>query len=202
MARQKRIRRLAECAILIALSTVLSFIKIWQMPLGGAVTFVSMLPVCVISVRHGLKWGLGSSLVYALIQLTFGITVDGVLGWGLSPVMLIGCMLFDYVIAFSVLGLAGIFRQKGEAGIYAGMSLAFFLRFVSHTLSGVVIFTNLDQWEILGKFFSERPLLYSVCYNGLFMLPELLITLAAVIILMRVPYIRKNVLSPYGPAQG
>ena len=193
--KSKRIRCLTECAMLVALSVVLSFIKIWQMPLGGAVTLVSMLPVCAVSVRHGMRWGFAASFIYSLCQLVLGITMDGILGWGLTPAMLIGCMLFDYIIAFTVLGLAGIFRSSGEKGVYAGMLLAFFCRFVSHVISGYVIFTNLDQWEVLGRIFSERPVLYSVCYNGFFMLPELVLTMVAVLILMRVPYIRKNVFS-------
>ncbi len=196
MEQKQKIRALTECAVMIALSVVLSFIKIWKMPLGGSVTLLSMLPVCVVSVRRGLKWGLASSFVYSLFQLVFGITMDGLLGWGLTPVMLIGCILFDYVIAFSVLGIAGIFRKKGAGGIYAGMSLAFFGRFVSHFISGYVIFKNLDQWELFGKTFADKPVLYSICYNGLYMLPELILTLAALFILMRFSYIRNKVLVP------
>ncbi len=161
-----------ECAILIALSVVLSLVKIWQMPLGGAVTLVSMLPVCIISLRYGLKWGFLSSCVYALIQLFFGITMDGLLGWGLTTGMLIGCMLFDYVLAFFVLGIAGIFRKKGQTGAYAGIALAMVLRFASHFVSGYVIFTNLEQWELFGSLFEGAPVLYSICYNGMYMLPE------------------------------
>ena len=187
---------MAECAVMIALSVVLSFIKIWKMPLGGSVTLLSMLPVCVVSVRHGLKWGLASSFIYSLFQLVFGITMDGLLGWGLTPMMLVGCIMFDYIIAFTVLGIAGLFRKNSSGGIYAGMTLAFLGRFISHFISGYVIFKNLDQWELFGKAFSERPVLYSVCYNGMYMLPELVFSLAAVFILMRFTYIRNKVLKP------
>ena len=188
------IRTLTECAILIALSVVLSLIRIWQMPLGGSVTLVSMLPVCVISVRHGCKWGLGSAFVYSLFQLLLGIISEGLLGWGLNAAMLIGCMAFDYIIAFSVLGFAGMFRKKGEIGIYAGITTVCALRFVSHFLSGYVIFENLGQWELFGSTFVSHPVLYSICYNGFFMLPELVLTLVVTVILMRIPVVKNTII--------
>lgn len=178
---------MTECAILVALSVVLSLVKIWQMPLGGAVTLVSMLPVCMISIRHGLKWGFVSSGLYAVIQLFFGITMDGLLGWGLTPAMLLGCMVFDYLAAFSVLGIAGIFSAKGDMGRVCGIVLAMVLRFVSHFLSGYVIFTNLAQWELFGSLFEGAPALYSIAYNGLYMLPELVITVVVFVLLLKTP---------------
>jgi len=196
MDQRKNLRVLAECAILVALSVVLSFIKLFKLPLGGAVTLVSMLPVCVASVRHGVKKGAIASVLYAVFQLVFGIVADGLLGWGLTPVMLIGCMLFDYLIAFSVLCLAGLFRKKGELGIYAGFALAFAARFLSHFISGYVIFSNLEQWTLFGTVFENKPFLYSVCYNGMYMLPELVITLVVVVILMRIPYVKNKIIAP------
>lgn len=195
MKKSRKVHALVECAILIALSSVLSFVKIWHMPLGGSVTLVSMLPVAVIGIRRGTKWGLASAFVYAVFQLIFGIA-DGLLGWGLTPVMLAGCMVFDYLAAFTVLGLSGMFRKQGELGVYFGLALAIFLRFVSHFISGYVIFTNLDKWEVFGRLFSESPALYSVCYNGLFMLPELILTLVVAAILMRIPPVRNTILAP------
>lgn len=190
----KKVRILVECAVMIALAVVLSMIKIWKMPLGGAVTLVSMLPVCVISIRHGLKWGMGTAFVYSLTQLLFGIVADGLFAWGLTPVMLIGCILFDYVVAFTVLGVAGAFRKNGEVGAYVGIIAAFVLRFVSHFISGYIIFANLEQWELFGKLFENKPALYSIAYNGMYMLPELAITLVVVVVLMRIPSFKKNIL--------
>lgn len=180
-------RVMVECAVLIAMSTVLSLIKVWQMPLGGAVTLVSMLPVCIASIRHGLKWGLLSSCVYALVQLLFGITMDGVLGWGLTASMLVGCLMFDYIVAFFVLGFAGAFRKQGTIGIYVGIALALTLRFVSHFLSGYVVFSNLEQWELFGSTFQNAPALYSICYNGMYMLPELVFTMVVFSMLYATP---------------
>lgn len=191
MKNKQNIIRLTETAVFIALAVALSMVKIFKLPLGGSVTLVSMLPICILSFRYGVKWGLFSSFIYSLFQLMLGITMDGLLGWGLTPVMLVGCILFDYIIAFTVLGIAGIFKKKGEPGIYAGLTVAFLLRLVSHVASGYLIFSYLDQWEIFGSTFENAPLLYSICYNGTFMLPELVITMAAVVALMRFTAVKK-----------
>ena len=110
---KKPVYKLTLSAIFVALSTVLSLIKVYEMPLGGSVTLLSMLPVVMISIMLGLKWGIGSAFVYSLIQLIFGIALEGMLGWGLTPVMLIGAILLDYIVAFTVLGIAGAFVKKG-----------------------------------------------------------------------------------------
>lgn len=174
---------MTECAILVALSTVLSFLKVWNMPWGGSITLFSMLPVCYISVRHGVKWGLGSSFLYAVIQLFLGITMDGLLGWGLTGGILIACIMLDYIIAFSALGLSGLFKKKGFVGIMAGTTLSVVVRFVSHLLSGVYVFASVGKlWE---GFETTNTWLYSFVYNGCYMLPELVMTLVGAAIIYK-----------------
>ena len=174
---------MTECAILIALSTVLSFVKIWHMSWGGSITLFSMLPVCYISVKHGIKWGLGSAFVYSAIQLFFGITLDGLLGWGLTGGILVACILLDYVIAFTTLGFSGVFANKGFAGIIAGTTCAVVLRFVCHLLSGVYVFASAGKlWD---GFETANSWLYSLVYNGTFMLPELAMTLVGAAIVYK-----------------
>ena len=166
---------MVECAILVALSTVLSFVKIWNLPWGGSITLFSMLPVCYISVRHGAKWGFGSAFLYAVIQLFLGITVDGLLGWGLTGGILIACIVLDYLLAFSLLGISGIFAKSGFSGIMAGTAFAVVARFVCHLLSGVYVFASAGKlWE---GFETSNTWLYSFVYNGCYMLPELLMTI-------------------------
>lgn len=63
---------LVECALLMALSIVLSMIKVWEMPQGGAVTAAGMVPVAMIALRHGTKWGLGAGFAYSLVQMLIG----------------------------------------------------------------------------------------------------------------------------------
>lgn len=186
------IYKLVLSALLIALATVLSFVKIFKLPLGGSITLLSMLPIVMISIMFGLKWGFGSAFVYSVIQLFFGIVSDGLLAWGLTPVMLVGTILLDYLVAFTVLGIAGVFAKKGYKGICGGIVLAFVLRFISHFISGYVIFKNLEQFELFGNLFENSPVLYSVAYNGMYMLPELILTTVAALILFKQPIIKKQ----------
>lgn len=180
-------KRLVVTAILLSLASALSLVKIWEMPLGGSVTLCSMLPITLIAIEYGTKWGLESAFVYGLIQ--FGLTFGSVFGWGLSPAAVIGCILLDYILAFTMLGFAGLFRKKGTVGICIGVVLALALRFACHVLSGVIIF---DIW--MPEEWSS-PLLYSLCYNGAFMLPELIITMAAAVLLFRTPHFNKLIMS-------
>ena len=106
---KKPVYKTTICAVFIALGTVLSLITVFKMPLGGSVTLLSMLPIVMISVMFGLKWGFGAAFVYSLAQLALGL--PEILTWGLTPVMLAGTIAFDYIIAFTVLGTAGIFAK-------------------------------------------------------------------------------------------
>jgi len=180
---RKQVYNLTLSAVFVALATVLSLIKVYKLPLGGSVTLLSMLPIVMISCMLGLKWGVGSAFVYSIIQLIMGITMDGVLGWGLTPASLVGTIVLDYLLAFTVLGFAGIFAKKGNVGICLGVIMVMFIRFLCHLISGVIIFDIWCEWK--------NVWLYSICYNGSFMLPELITTVIAAAILFRLPQIKK-----------
>ncbi len=180
---KKKTKILTECAILVALSTVLSFIKVWNMPWGGSVTLFSMLPVCCVSIRHGLKWGLGSSFVYAIIQLFCGITLDGLLGWGLTPGMLVACIVFDYILPFTALGFAGMFSKNGTRGEILGTVMVVVIRFFSHLLSGVYVFASVGRlWQ---GFETSNTWIYSAVYNSCYMLPELFMTIIGALLVYK-----------------
>ncbi len=187
---QKPIYKITTTAILIALSTVLSLIKVFEMPLGGSVTLLSMLPVCLIGIIYGTTYAIAPCLLYGAIQMFLG----NPFGWGLTPTMLVGCILFDYIVAFGVLCLAGLFRKHGTLGIMLGITVACIARFVSHFISGYVVFKNLEQFNLFGSVFTNRPVLYSICYNGLYMLPELIITVTAAFLIFRSTAVRMYVL--------
>ena len=125
---------LVESALLIAVATVLSMIKI-DLPFGGGVTIVSMLPIVIASHRFGWKWGILTAFVYSLIQLLFGL--DNV-GYASTLATAIGVIFLDYVIAYTVLGLSGIFGTTRGA-VAAGIAVTFVLRVVCHLITGVWI---------------------------------------------------------------
>ena len=183
--KHSKIKMLIEGAIMIALATVLSLVKVFSLPWGGSVTLLSMLPICLFSVHYGVKKGLAVSFLFSLVQLFFDL--GEVLAWGLTPLILIACFLFDYIAAFTVLGFAGMFRSKGVPGWITGTAMAVFFRL--HFLSGVVIWRSVG--ELWNGFSTDNPWLYSLCYNGAYMLPELIFTCIGAFMLYKVPQLRK-----------
>lgn len=167
-------RYLTESALMIALGTVLSMLKfggLWAF--GGGVTFCSMLPMVWISYRWGVKKGLMTAGVYAVLQMLLGI--DNI-QYATSVWMAIGIVLLDYLLAYGVLGLAGMFRNRAKnprLALVCGIGLTFFLRFLCHFITGWMI------WDALWpNDFGMLPAIYSLYYNGSYMLPEFLITSA------------------------
>lgn len=184
--RQTRIRTLCECAMMLALSIALSYVPLGiELPLGGKVTLFSMLPVCLISLRHGLRWGMPIAFLFSLFQLFQSL--GEVLAWGLTPGMLVASCLLDYLLAYSVIGLCGLTRRFGRIGCIGGIAAVCFLRFGVHFLSGIVLWAKYDEFIVFGETFFNRPYLYSFLYNGMFMLPETLLTVAGAALLLCPP---------------
>ena len=105
--------------------------------------------------------------------------------------MLTACILFDYIIAYSVLGFAGIFRNKNRSGWIAGIALALVLRFISHFISGAFVFATAGKiWDSL-DFVADNKYIYSLVYNGAYMLPELVLTVLVAIVLFSSAPIKK-----------
>ncbi len=181
--KKKNVYKLTLCAVFIALASVLSLIKIYKLPLGGSVTLFSMLPIIMLALLLGVRWGLASSFLYSLIQLGFGITLDGLFGWGLTPWSLIGTIFLDYVIPFSLLGLVGFLKSEKPLNIVLATIAVMVIRFLCHFLSGVIIFDIWCEWESVW--------LYSLCYNGSFMLPELVFTSVSAGVIFSLPVIKR-----------
>ena len=172
-------RTLVECALMIALGTVLANIKIFTMPNGGSVTLLSMLPFVLVSFRLGVKWGLFTGLVNGCLQMLLGFYAPP--APGLLP--LVGMILLDYVLAFTLLGLACVIAkpfQNRLVGVAVGTAIAGFLRFMCSFLSGVLVWGNLNE--------GLSAWTYSLVYNASYMLPEtILTTVAAVLIYKAAP---------------
>ena len=184
--RNKKLLVLVECALLIAVSAVLcEFPKFKFLENGGSITFCSMLPIILISYIYGIKWGMMSSTVFALIQIFTGFS-----GPGTTAVAFIVVLLFDYLLAFAVLGFGGMFKGKFNnvrLELTAGAAVVIALRFVCHFISGVAVWGEYAEWffENMGNMGNAilrscsgfgLSCVYSAIYNGSFMLPELIIT--------------------------
>lgn len=166
--------RLVLSAIMIAIGTVLSMFKfngLWIY--GGGVTFCAMLPLVMVAFIYGTRWGLLTAFVFSLVQMILG--VSNVL-YGTNLGMMILIALLDYIIAYTVIGFSAILKGKLNnriAEIILGVTIAFSLRFLCHFLSGWMI------WEALWpNDLGMASAIYSLTYNGSYMLPEIVITSA------------------------
>ena len=163
-----RTRKLVECAILIAIASVLSIIKIIEMPYGGSVTIASMLPIIIIAYKYGAGWGLSSGLIFAVIQQLMGLKN---LSYGTSWQAVVAVILLDYIIAFTVAGLGGVFRKKiknQNTALVMGIILVSLLRYICHVISGATVWAGLSIP-------TNAALIYSLGYNATYMLPEMIV---------------------------
>ena len=151
--KKNALRALTEGGIMVAAATALSYLKLFELPQGGSVC-IGMLPIFLYCVRWGLKDGLLCSLAYGILQLIF----DGAYAWGWTS------MLLDYVVAFSVLGFAGLFARQ-KYGVFVGTVVGCLLRFIVHFISGVTIYRIYEPVELFNTTFAN-PYLYSAAYNG------------------------------------
>lgn len=207
-------RRLTESAMLLAVAIVLELVSkmfIPEMPFGGQITLVSMLPVVLISYRHGVKWGICSGFAYALLEMAIGTKTvmaafqpdyfgDGVMIGN----ALIMCAL-DYVVAFTVLGLGGLFRNKIQnsgVALMSGSLVALCARYVAHIASGYILFAGYAEWFFTQEGFPAwgaslvealspelLGFVYSIVYNGMYMIPEMILTAVVALLLARIPKI-------------
>lgn len=172
IARDKRkwtTRMMANASLCIALSFILSYVKLYEMPQGGSVTLASMLPVFMFAYAYGTAPGLMIGFAYGLLQFVQG-------GWFVHPVQ----FLLDYPLAFAMLGFAGISRRLPESwGLIPGILLGTILRFICAFLTGVFFWG-----EGAG---TQNVLIYSAVYNGTYLIPETAICLAFAM----VPQIRR-----------
>ena len=157
-------KKLSMGAICIALSSVLSMIRLWKMPMGGSITPASMLPLMLFAYVYGTGSGCTLGVIYGVLQFI----LDG----GDAAAYGVTALLLDYPIAFAMMGLAGAFRSmKNEnVGLALGVVLACFGRYLASFVSG---------WVFYGSYASYygfvSPVVYSICYNGAYMLPECII---------------------------
>lgn len=166
-----RVRALTEGAMMVALAQALSYLKLFQMPNGGSVT-LAMLPILFFAVRWGLGKGLLAGFTFGLLQLIF----DGAYAWGWQS------MLLDYLVAFTPLGLAGLFKGKSW-GIFPGTVVGCAARFVVHFISGITIYRIVAPTEIPGFGVYDNATLYSLVYNAVYVVPSMIMVLAVCAVL-------------------
>ena len=222
MTKTTNVKRLTTSAMMLAMATVLAlvcaYIPFLNLPFGGGFTVASMLPIVLISYMYGVKWGFFVSFTYSCIQ----ITMDLVLGKGSTIIALftpssedymglvaaIAILFIDYFLAYTLLALGGIFRSKinnKALAIVLGVIVALFARYVCHIVSGYIFYGAWAEWFFtqdgfysIGNLMLDTfdgkmlSLVYSIFYNGLFMIPEIIITAIVAVPVSAIRYIKKN----------
>ena len=211
-------KRITESAMLLAIAIVLELIAKMFIPeqtFGGQITIVSMLPVVLIAYRHGVKWGLVASFTYALLEMAIGMKtvsaafLPGYFGDGTMIVNAIIMCLLDYIVAYSLLCLGGVFRnsiKKPGISLMCGSLVALGARYLAHVASGYILFSGCAEWyftqegfpvwgaELVQALSPEMlGLTYSAVYNGMYMVPEMVFTAIAAVIIARIPGIVKKI---------
>ena len=203
---KKSTNKMVVSGMMIALGSILSMLKLYELPFGGTVTVASMVPVVLVGYIYGVKWGLFTSFIYSVLQLILGVAT-GIVSRMFLPgdeqmvlTAAISICVLDYILAYVMLGFGGVFKGKMKSKqmeIVLGAALCIFLCWVMHTLSGFIFYGAWAEW-----FFSDAAtglaqipaltgfcnwvlstmngktlaLFYSMVYNGAYMLPELVIT--------------------------
>ncbi len=157
------IKQLVFCAMAVALGTVLSNIKLFDLPYGGSVTLLSMLVICLPGYLFGLGAGLMTGLAYGVLQLLIDPYI-------LFPLQLV----VDYFLGFGALGLSGLF-SNAKNGLVKGYITAVLGRYVFTVISGWIFF-GAYAWE------GWAPLPYSLAYNGSYIFSEAAISIAVILL--------------------
>ena len=160
-------KRLAFCALAMALATVTSFIKFVHLPMGGSLTLFSMFFICFTGYLYGTKVGIITGVAYGLLQLIIDPYI-------VHPAQLI----IDYPLAFGALGLAGILSNT-KNGLIKGVVIGTLGRYICHVITGYIFF---------GIYAPEgmNAMIYSLTYNATYIIPELILT----VIVLSVPTVK------------
>ena len=169
--KHRTIRSLTEGAIMIAMAEILSFLPLYKLPWGGSID-LAMLPILLFCCRWGFGPAMIVSTAHAVLQTLFegGIAI----GWE--------SILGDFLIAYAVLGVAGLFKGR----FCLGATVACAARFLVHYVVGATIWAQYMPEKFFGMTMTT-PWFYSALYNGAYMLPDLVIILAVYLLLCKTP---------------
>ena len=160
------IRSLSFAAMCLAVGFVLSYIKIVDLPQGGGITPVSMLPIILFAYIYGPKRGFLVSFVYFLLQLLQGVYFLNVVQF-----------CFDYLLAFALIGVAGFFKKN----ILLGAISAHLVRYTSHVIAAYAFFREYNQTGI-------NDTAYCLIYNSF-----VLIEMVACVIILLIPPVKNGI---------
>lgn len=211
-------KKLVTSAILIAMGTAISlfceFIPFLNLPFGGTITIASLLPIVIIGYMYGPAWGFGSAFVYSLLQMLVGFKTVGALFTPTSDsymgiAVAFGVILLDYICAFTSVGISSLFRNMKAPvrSIVVGSIVGLLACYVFHVLSGALFYGAWAEWFFTDTVFKDLSIskaimsnlsgaglatVYSVIYNGCYMIPEIVITAVVGAFAAKIPAIARN----------
>ncbi len=152
----KATRALVEGALMVAAAEALGFIKLWHMPEGGSISLM-MLPIVLYALRWGLRNGLLAGCALGVIDFMLGGGIA--IGWQ--------SILGDYVIACTLIGLAGVGHKKGVPGVILGSIVGCLGRYAAVWVTGATLWGEY-MYDIYGL-----PMTNEWVYSALYTLPVL-----------------------------
>lgn len=206
---------------MIAIATVIAlicdYIPFLNLPFGGTITIASMLPIIIVSYMFGVKWGLFTAFTYSIVQIIISLThgASGTVAGlflpdsGFTVIMGIIIILLDYIAAYTSLGLGGLFRnviKNKTASLVVGGTVALVVCYAFHVLSGAIFYGQWAEWFFTDTIIKDwaiskaimnnlsgatLSLVYSIIYNGCYMIPEIVITAGVGAAVSIIPQIRK-----------
>ena len=205
-------KKLVLSAMMISVATVLSVIQPFQLPFGGGITIASMMPVVLIGYMYGIRHGMFCGAIYGFLQMLLGSRVVAAFflpgDSQMTVFAAVSVCLMDYILAYTVVGLGGIFKgkiQNDMLSVILGTVFSTGLRYIVHIISGAVFFGSWAEWFFTQEGFYDiggyimancpvnlLPIVYSAFYNGLYMIPEMVITAVVAPVVYRM-CIRDNV---------
>ncbi len=215
--KKKNLYWLVESAIMLSLAIVLEMVSksiIPKMTFGGQLTIVSMLPIVLVGWKYGIGKGIVTGFVYSLAEVIIGIA-DGTIsaaflppeqdGLGVGRAILM--LILDYLLAYTVIGLGAMYKKaikNDGVSLSLGAFTVLSLRYISHILSGYILYGAWAEWfftqdgfyswgETIMNTFSGNglSLIYSIVYNGFYMIPEIIITTIVAVVIGKIPQITK-----------
>ena len=164
-------KSIALAGICVSLSFALSYIKLWDLPQGGSVTLVSLLPIMLYAYLYGAKKGLFVGFVYGLLQSLQDPYI-------IHPAQ----FLLDYPVAFAMAGLAGVLKNVHIKSPQLKFALSALIggtmRYISHVISGAFAFGAYALDAGASNVFA-----YSLAYNSFVFVDILLVIVAGVLLL-------------------
>lgn len=150
-------RLISHIALAVAMSVILGFFKLFQLPSGGSATLAGMLPIILISLIYGPTIGIFTGFVYSMLNFIIGPA------YILHPIQ----VLFDYTLPFMAIGLSGFFKNNK----YLAIATGFFGMFVFNFIAGIIFWGSYAKWGL-------SPAVYSLVYNGSYNLLNCIICMA------------------------